>query len=762
MPLSSISLEYKPLRIGFLVRDNSIEDLVTAAGINTLLWGGIFNPVIPISVENNDLAHQLVKLFSVDILYAVSNTQEILDFKKNYPFLKDSFTDDIFYESLRSNGRFFRFLDSKNAIDYLWEKEIRHWDKERKSAFSLIEWEDNDSLASVLSLGFGYFPKFPDKELENNYRQLFLDGLQAENQKIPLDAPVKFDIQENYSPIYFTKLELSYSERARIFHRGIYIGLKDSFYDLLSFWNLRAAGDDIVFLAKDAWERTFQYAKSHVDFIDSIPVQLLSISNRTFVYYSQIEDQEFQDINAKISSKKGLIWSFVSEDLWNGLNIKPHEPFFKQRQVVSSFIEQSGSGFIVSVELPKKKFLVNEDDAVFNSQRLGVTIDASGEHYYPDSTLDLPYIPELNEFYSRSIRFDPYELRRGKNGLTISIDTTDSSIKLLPISKIILIKKFFELAGIEACISQPGLIANKIIEKIGGIENVRVLKMKGIRMLLEKGSPFKSVTRSEATKTIFDHGFEQHKRLFIDGRLVKDLGTDHVFNFLLKKDFFRAGLELKCSQCNLPNWLPLKKIDDKWECEYCGANDIISVYLKNGSDWKFRKSGLFAKDNHQEGAIPVLLTLLALKRVLDRANFCYSTALKLDGGNIKCETDFCVYEESYIDGLNIAIGECKSDGGTITKQDCDNLKFVASELSKIGDRTNVYITFSKTADIFQPEEIDLFRDLVNDFGLILFTSVELEPYHPYTSEMKEGKPYHTHAMSMKDLAQNSAVTYLQV
>ena len=100
MAFSRASIKYKPIKIGFLVRDDSIEDLVKSAGINSLLWGGIYNPIIPIGNGDNTFADQLVKLFSVDVLYAVSETAEIQDFLKKYTFLKDPghYAEKIFYE----------------------------------------------------------------------------------------------------------------------------------------------------------------------------------------------------------------------------------------------------------------------------------------------------------------------------------------------------------------------------------------------------------------------------------------------------------------------------------------------------------------------------------------------------------------------------------------------------------------------------------------------------------------------------------------
>ena len=87
---------------------------------------------------------------------------------------------------------------------------------------------------------------------------------------------------------------------------------------------------------------------------------------------------------------------------------------------------------------------------------------------------------------------------------------------------------------------------------------------------------------------------------------------------------------------------------------------MTSLHIKDRGDWLFRKSGFFAKDNNQEGAIPVILTLLLFLRVCRSKDFIYSPALNLSFDKLNCETDFCVLLHNHGDSPEIGIGECKS------------------------------------------------------------------------------------------------------
>ncbi len=117
----NLSIKYRPVKIGFLVRDGSIEDLVKSAGINTLLWGGIYNPIIPVS-KDIKFAEQLINLFSVDVLFPVFHTNEVDELMKKYSLLRDPgyYARNIFYEDYRTKKNVLGYLSSLNTIRYYW------------------------------------------------------------------------------------------------------------------------------------------------------------------------------------------------------------------------------------------------------------------------------------------------------------------------------------------------------------------------------------------------------------------------------------------------------------------------------------------------------------------------------------------------------------------------------------------------------------------------------------------------------------------
>jgi hypothetical protein len=82
----SVRVSYRPLRLGMCIAVDSLEDLRRAVRLNSTLWGGKFNPIIPIG---GDIAFplQLVRTFKVDALFAVSDAAEVRQFIDGVKFL---------------------------------------------------------------------------------------------------------------------------------------------------------------------------------------------------------------------------------------------------------------------------------------------------------------------------------------------------------------------------------------------------------------------------------------------------------------------------------------------------------------------------------------------------------------------------------------------------------------------------------------------------------------------------------------------------
>ena len=75
METLSITVRYRPLRIGWCVRNNDFTALRESWQLSATMWGGRYNPVIP--VDDPDYARALVEMFRVDVLWPLSNDETV-------------------------------------------------------------------------------------------------------------------------------------------------------------------------------------------------------------------------------------------------------------------------------------------------------------------------------------------------------------------------------------------------------------------------------------------------------------------------------------------------------------------------------------------------------------------------------------------------------------------------------------------------------------------------------------------------------------
>jgi hypothetical protein len=208
-------------------------------------------------------------------------------------------------------------------------------------------------------------------------------------------------------------------------------------------------------------------------------------------------DQSRPDAVAEVLRTFGdreLAVSPVSVHSWNGGNIRPPMMHFGEISTLGVMGTELGQPK-VSFALDRKPF---NDDPWFHTQQLVASLSFIGGLYGDEGhALAPPFIPELNEFYARTMHFEYNKLRSesGRIGLVIDADDTSSFIYALPVAD--LIERVLDLAGYSAELSDAGLIARQLIAQLGGVDGARVFKIPGVRRLLKtQGRPRRSRRRA--------------------------------------------------------------------------------------------------------------------------------------------------------------------------------------------------------------------------------------------------------------------------
>jgi hypothetical protein len=757
MSTLSIRIRYRPIRMGFCVQQGNLDDVRRALHLAHTFWGGRFNPIIPVgsTAAETELARDLVNVFHVDALYPVAKVPSIESFINGFPYLPwPKFERGLFLDSM--GGKIASFLDIYHPVAALFEEHIKDKAKPRVAG-TLFEWNEADPLKDVFLASFGAYPA--RDEIGKDYTDFFVTNLKATRVQLNVADAIPADSYKALTPSALSAFDLNSYGRSSRGNPGLFIGDPADFDHIVSFWNLRAADIDLVFYAPAQASRLDGVKDAFLAALRKRPGNPVGWRNQIAIWAKTVEALQQNNFGPD------TVGSVVTPGIWNGLNVVPPFMYIRDEQSVLASLTESGTSLSISFQLPDKPF---SDDSGFHNQAVVVSVRPLVDvARAKESTIRPPYIPELNEYYGREAHFSRNEVRSEQEGLGIITGLTRNDLTIHALPNRELIGKLFNAFGMKAQPSVPGLIASRLIQQMGGLQGCRVFKIMGVRKLIEKYGPLESFTRSGAVQMIGQNdaitgrpNFEQHEGLFIEQREEPKLKPEHAFMFLVKKGVFRVGLKLKCTNCELDFWMALDDVATEVRCELCGRIFNIVSQLRD-RDWAYRRSGLFGREDHQEGSIPVALTLQQIDTICSEG-LIYSTAMNVspvNAGIEACETDFVIVGERDYEGrVSLAIGECKSND-EITEQDVTHLKRVADVFPS--KRIATYIIFSKTAP-FTPTEIQRCRAAQDPRRprVILLSDRELEPYFVYERTEKEFE-IHSAAISFEDLARATQHIYFE-
>lgn len=743
----SIRLRYRPLRLGWCVLKGDFEAFRRALRLSFTMWGGRFNPILPI--DDPELASALVKLFRVDALLPLSEGAAVDAFLAANKHLPWPMVSDGLSVGTMGDGKTPTVVDISHPAIRIFEASFKN-NPTSQPGLDLYEWEAADPLADVFLCSYGAFPSA--KEIGMDYVTLAQNSLFGVGNIIQNGSELQLPQmgRETIATLNRAYIERHYAVQNHWDWPGFYVGDAANFDDLVNFWNLRAADIPLVFFDPRYADRLRHYAAQWADIVRQAPPgpygpQALALWHRA---ERSIDDtsQHFGDNELTVCG--------VHKSTWNGHNVRAPIMYFGDATALAS-IDDSGTTATVSFTLTDKPFAQNRDA---HRQHYVLSVDPGvGLFRNEQATLHAPFIPELNEFYGRNahVMWNAARSEPGSLGIVTSASDDHETLRALNVNE--LITEIFGVAGIEAAPSKPGLIASTLIRQMGGLDGCRPFRIAGVRTLIEKYKPHQSFDRGTAMQIIRgernDRPLSDYQGLYIRPRKAgSELKNSDVLSYLLEKGVFRAGLKFDCPSCHLEFWRSLDEARSRLECEYCGHRFNAAPQLHDKA-WAFRRSGLFGNDDHQEGAIPVLLTLQQLTRMHGMGHGVFTTAMTLrsEGAKISdCETDFVIVDERGHDHrIQVAIGEAKTRQ-PITANDVAKLKAVADAFPS--DRFDAYAVFARLTP-FSAEEVELIKQVNDRYRqrAIMLTDRELEPYFMYERTAEEFDIQRT-AVSFEDMA----------
>ncbi len=679
-----ITVKSRPLRLAFFIPPNKLA-LRKAIQVNSTLWGGVFNPIIPLfsrapkawkeyshqKISISDRVLGYVRAFDPDILVNCT-TEQLPSYLRDLGRLTISI-DDIWSDFTNENGIPKYGVGVFELLNGIY-KEFFEVKRRFPSKVLLPTFPEAHSLFWMAVVG--QLPQAMQDIIEKNYSEA-IDIEKPEMGAANYESIIQ---SSSFFPRRITRYRLE-SENVGRRRDDAYGFCMDAnkFPDIVDFWNLRALGRSVIPIPKQ--------------FVD-VPEYLLFIRNFVKSQYRVSRH------NPALTYGTTIVRSFSSkmselEALAKALDLATLMPNDPKARLVSlqhwypriwdewAMGRDGATPDNVSSEAEEFSFPDTDGSVTFNLVRPDFVTKTFTDtpryanEIYPkfygqtDTVLAdvLPYDhgQEVLRVAGGSIALQD-EFRIGHTGLIHLVKWKQKARWKIPLAEEIFFA-WLRDKGFEASLSSCGRLAKQVHSQLEGW--TMALTHEPLLKLFER----------------MNKGGEDGKGAPLGAVKNSLKGVDSAGNLylsLVKRDVFQLGYKTQCIHCQRSSWHSLGDMAKELVCPLCHKKlDAISaVDSENQGAWHLKTAGPFSVGNYAEGSYCVLLGLNYFERdhsLQTTPVMSFKAKHKTSGKEL--EADFglmwqeTVYGETQ-DGLLFA--ECKSYN-KFERKDFDRMRTLAKQ-----------------------------------------------------------------------------------
>ena len=715
----TVSVKLRPIKLAFLVNPEDKVSLQQAIEINTFLWGGVYNPIIPTykelpaewqdapflrSPSPQELVSGYLDNFEPDYVVPIGECVDydvdVGDFNKVADvsrILESVDTDDV---PTYGVGLF-------EVLSYFFEKELKF---QRKYPLEICV----PQLGGEFDLFFAsVFGKLPES-IDTLFWEHVANHLEA--KKIDCSTTSYIELLE-LSKLFLRRMTRLYLTHSGNYEGCVYVLDVTKPIDIIDYWNLRAVGWDVIAVPKQ-----FSQEDTVREFVQGLiqenydqprsknefhrPITLLKSRS-----ISEDEQRQFADSFDKPDKASKFLFKRMYPRMWDewARGYDHVECCEIESDTAEHDISTNEATIRVKTLAPKfyrHLFLGIGEQRFVNEFNLRL---------YGDKELLADVIPKGDLNLARVIgRYDPFSWRISRKGLVYLSKHSKSVIELsIPYAEPIF-TRWLELQGWTVNLRSPGKIAKQMLQQLDGVHGTWILAEKGIIQLLGEMSSYTNVLKKvpEELKKLKDvlqqngiessageiEGFLKHlkeiepqlagdkrpmlattfftrlseiagkaleKRKGESSEIRKQRVASLATQFrkkLIDSNAIQLGLEVQCTECSKHSWYSIKSADYELRCPECHAQFPFPQNTEN-IEWAYRTLGAFSSSNQADGAYTVLLTLRFFSLLLEGATTpLMSFEIQKDGTNL-FEVDLGLfYQKSKFSEseTKIVLSECKT------------------------------------------------------------------------------------------------------
>lgn len=646
----SVERRVRPFRFAFVVDPDDVETVRRAFEINTYLWGGRLNPIIPLYQELPvgwpshlprrkrpspiDVAQGYIKTFEPDYLVELAD-----DMGKNLSF-PDRFIvkeKDITY----SDGTL--GLTVRRVFNHEYSETYRFLQKDPfEAAFPVFKGLDLLSAAT-----FGCY-KSEDDPARRHFEQAFSPVHEVIDRK----SYWNFVRRPRLSPLLAGLSQL---------HRGYYTRLNfflcnpSSIQDLIDFWNLRALGWT-MFPLPQKWADEHEIKKV-------VDENRGPEAGTGILKSSSVSRRRLHALTALLPTDDASVIFEELPQLWSR-----HDQVLEGTRRLDAWCNEDETEVTVkdgSLQLPVSAPHFFQDDQFTSSAHWANEVRLS--HFSSiDRATSFPRLASVSDILAT---WQP-EVTQHSDALVVRVrHSRDKKFWKLP-RNFEVFKQWMHDRGYQAQLSGAGRIGTEMVRALGGIRSTYLIKcvdlIDFLNDLAHTGveSPNdddreRRVRVGTAARPRLIELFRRCSDGFGRATSVKD-AEDHL-QALLDQSVFRVGLKLQCPHCFQRNWYALDDLSETLRCERCLQPFPYPASSPHDAKWEYRPIGPFATENYAQGSYSAILAVnFLLSPDFNRFPWCPGFEIRKDGlKTIEC--DFGIFAPERIGSSDLAFsaGEAK-------------------------------------------------------------------------------------------------------
>lgn len=664
----------RPTRIGFLVAPNDHIRFRQIVQINTILWGGIYNPIIPFYrrrpsglLEGRrktglDVTAGYVDAFEPDLLVStVEVDPATLRFDPTrFLTLTEFLNPPEGRREFRHGTTITPLLEDLYRREFQFEKRHREHVVRPSAA--------DRAMHALVATCFGEFPT----ETDLQYHRLNYDEVFA-SEEVAVDADNLLRVHDLQYPLRMGSHEL---ERYRRGSRELtlFVMNETATSELIDYWNLRAIG--------------WRVLPAPVQWLDSMADQFAEIVEKE---YRQHPHNPHYWFSTSVQKSRGVDEGVVKDLRQRISGDEPRRASYRTwyPRIWSAWARPHDHLERTEVSAAERSTEVVPSDGRIRFQALGppfLTRHAALDHapfgwttiveirQYGGDAWTAEVFPSALQGIDRlldAIGLEPiWTSREGINLAARYPDHTEHwSIPRGPA----VFESWMRSRSYTFTLSAPGKLVREMLRRLGGRSGIRLIADEELIKHLDRMA-------SGHIETEYTDPAESGRVRRARGNLASVAGMlgrlasirhgnhtiarNHLAR-LVERRVLQLGGRLQCSHCSQWNWFPLSALREELTCERCLERFEFPLASPPKDPWYYRTIGPFAVENFAQGAYSALLAF----QFFEHSSFSQATITPsfelVDSAGGKLEADFGMFwqrSEFSAEEPLLILGECKSYG----------------------------------------------------------------------------------------------------